>query len=90
MEIDKVYSIKAESNSRNDDIWIYSKLISNLSRLSVKTDETMYEKDVRKDNSLSSRLRCIGRISYYSEIILGIRVFREYSDLFWRKVKGKM
>ena len=90
MEIDKVYSIKAESYPRNDDIWIFSKLISNLSKVSVETDRILYEKDVRKDNRLSSKSKCIGRISYYSEIILGIRVFREYSDLFWRKVKGIM
>ena len=96
MEIDKVYDIKSESKKNAYDRYSFyfqsSKMYQYGIRFHSKTkSNNIYSKTCeirKKDNHLSSKSNYIGRISYYSKIILGIRVFREYSDLFWRKIGG--
>lgn len=95
MEIDGVYDIKSESKEVNRtkyDIYSQSrKMYQYCIRFYSKIkSNSIYSKtcDIEeKDNRLISKSIFMNRLFYYSEIILGISVFKEYIDIFVRKAK---
>lgn len=95
MEIDGVYDIKSKSKeiycSKYDIYFQSRKLYQYCIRFQSKTkSNSIYSKtcDIEeKDNRLISKSIFMNRLFYYSEIILGIRVFKEYIDIFVRKAK---
>ena len=98
MEIDTIYDIKSESQKKNctkHTLYFQSrKLYRNFIRFySKKLSNNIYLKTCNideKDRSLSSKSVCISRLFYYSEIILGIKVFKEYIDLFNKQRRYKL